>query len=115
MKKILSVIVLAIIFVCSQNNLVNAQDYNFTQFTTGATFEAVVDSDIDYLALRSGPSTDYREILRIPPGAHIIIYTRGEIYQNNRSGNRFIAASYQGTDGYVSERYFTVLRLVESY
>ena len=76
--------------------------------TTGAVWDAVVDYDIDFLALRSGPSTSYPEILRIPPGAHIQVFTRGALYRQNKNSYNFLSVRYRGVDGYACERYFTM-------
>ena len=67
-------------------------------------FEAVVDRDIDFLALRTGPSTSYSLILKIPPGSHIQIIRDG-----NDPYASFDRASYNGNVGFVSNRYFTII------
>ncbi len=98
MKNFFAAMVLAMtLIVCSQASA-----------TSGAVWDAVVDSDIDFLALRSGPSTNYPEILRIPPGAHIQVFTRGSLYRQDRNSFDFLPVRYRGVDGYACERYFTM-------
>ena len=112
MKKFFAVMMMAfaLIVVGSLNNPVAAQNLgtgrNFNEVAFGAVWDAVVDYDIDFLALRRGPSTSYAEIIRIPPGAYIRVNTRG--YRPTRSSG-FEEVSYQGFRGYASSRYFTII------
>lgn len=114
MKKIFSVILLAIIFICGQNQA-KAQEFDFdvnnfklTPMTTGWLCEAVVDYDIDFLALREGPAVYYREILRIPPGAYITVITGGE-----DSWGSFQFVTYRNVRGFASSRYFRITRRIK--
>lgn len=107
---------LAAIFIFGgQNNYVAAQDLNFQdkfiQLTTYDEWYGVVDSDIDFLALRSGPSVRYPELARIPPGASIIIYQGGADYFTlfDDYDNDFIGVIYNGIKGYSHGAYITRL------
>ena len=66
-------------------------------------YEARVHSNIDFLALRTGPSANDSLITRIPPGAYIEIIRDGEIFPTG-----FVRARYNGIPGFVSSRYFTI-------
>lgn len=115
MKKFFAIMLLAVmlIFCNSQNVTAQAQNFNFDsqliKLTSGAEFEAIVDSDIDFLALRSGPSTNSRILIRIPPGAYIKVYARGELYRPGQGGYGFQPVSYRGVSGYAYDRYFTLV------
>lgn len=112
----------ALVFAGGQNNPANAaqnfsfDNYNFINLTTGTVYEAVVDSNIDFLALRSGPDVSYRLILKIPPGARIKVtintgasYSELGIYPYN---NNFVRVNYRGTEGYSNKKYITFLRKI---
>ena len=66
-------------------------------------YEALVDSNIDFLALRTGPSVNDSLITKIPPGSHIEIVRNGENFPTG-----FVRANYNGMQGFVSSRYITV-------
>ena len=108
MKNVFAAMALAVtLIVCSQASAQNfGTDRNFQEVAFGAVWDAVVDYDIDFLALRRGPSTSYGEILRIPPGSYIQVNTRG--YRPSRSSG-FEEVSYQDYRGYASSRYFTII------
>ncbi len=121
MKKFLAAIMLtfALIVVGSLNNQVSAKaftfngDYNLVEITTGAYAQGVVSPNIDFLALRSGPSRNYSEILRIPPGARVeITLFMGADYreQGYRDyDNNFRPVTYRGVSGYAHKGYITVI------
>ncbi len=99
-----------LILVGGQDGTARAQDFNFDNrlvaLDTETSWDAVVDSNIDFLALRSGPSIDSSELTRIPPGARIKVHTYGSTY-NSSPG--FCRVSYRGVHGYAHNRYFTVI------
>ena len=78
---------------------------------------ATVVSGIDYLSLRSGPSTKYSELARIPPGTRIGLdyESRGKRYSEETLNylrkrfsyvdRNFIGAYYKGIEGYVHIAY----------
>ena len=101
MKKILSVTLLAAILIFVSNNATTAQGLNFVPLDASAAYDGVVDRNIDYLALRSGPSVYYDEIMRIPPGARVMVVVSDSI-----SGN-FVRVKYRGVWGYSHRRYIT--------
>ncbi len=102
MKKVFAAITVsfALIIVVGLNNQASAQNF-------GAVWEAVVDYDIDFLSMRSGPATTYSEVTRIPPGARIKVNTRRGYKPSRKSA--FEEVSYQGVLGYASSRYFTIV------
>ena len=73
----------------------------------------MVDYDIDFLALRSGPSRNYPELLRIPPGARVrIALGTGSDYI--REGYRdydvnFRSVIYRGVRGFAHSGYIDVI------
>jgi len=90
---------MALIFV--GGNSANAQGLNFVPLTAGAAYDGVVDYNIDFLALRSGPSVYYSEIMRIPPGDRVMV-----LLEDNNSGN-FVRVKYRGVWGYSHRGYIT--------
>ena len=115
MKKIFVAATLTalIIFLGGQSGF--AQNINqFVPLTTYDEFAAVVSSDIDFLALRSGPSVNYPEIIRIPPGARItVVFTGSEGYKYegwNDYDNNFVSVIYNGYKGYSHRGYITILQ-----
>ena len=66
-------------------------------------YEARVDNNIDFLALRTGPSVNDSLITKIPPGSYIEIIHDGENFPTG-----FVRARYNGMPGFVSGRYVTV-------
>ncbi len=73
-----------------------------TPMPTGV-YEARVDNNIDFLALRTGPSANDSLITKIPPGSYIEIIRDGENFPTG-----FVRARYNGMPGFVSSRYITV-------
>ena len=82
-------------------------NYDFIEVTSlrSGVYDAVVSRDIDFLALRSGSSTSYSLIARIPPGAHIKVII-GNIAP---SEYRFERVEYNGMEGYAHSRHFTFI------
>ena len=101
MKKILSVMLLAVAIIFVGNNQANAQELNFVPLNASVAYDGVVDRNIDFLALRSGPSVYYNEIMRIPPGARVMV-----ILEDNNSG-KFVRVQYRGVWGYSHRGYIT--------
>lgn len=66
-------------------------------------YEARVDNNIDFLALRTGPSVNDSLITKIPPGSYIEVIHNGENFPTG-----FVRARYNGMPGFVSGRYVTV-------
>ena len=112
MKKIFAAMFLAAI-IFSVGSQVQAKDFNFgandfqfTPMTTGRVMNAQVVYGIDFLALRTGPSVKYREILRMPPGAYLeVIYGGADRWWNTD----FVSVRYKGIDGYASSRYIKTI------
>ena len=115
MRKIFSVMVLAVALIFANNNQVSA--------TTCSDFEAWVVYDVDYLSLMSGPSPSYKydELARMPPGARIVV-TRGALdswgeipeYSDDYNDN-FVIVTYNGIKGFAHKRYIRMGRLLSSY
>ena len=123
MKKIFVAATLTALMVFLGGQSGFAQNINqFVPLTTYDEFAAVVRSDIDFLALRSGPSVNYSEILRIPPGARIVVTIggvdswgntpqwRGKDYDDN-----FVSVIYNGYRGYSHGGYIIKLRRIRDY
>lgn len=98
--------------------IIGAQ-FNQAEATTGRGATATVVSGIDYLILRSGPSTKYDELARIPPGTQIYVGSIGRynenVLENLRKKYRyvdqnFVYAEYNGIEGYVHLAYLTNAR-----
>ena len=104
MKKFLSVMLLAVTLIFVSNNAATAQGLNFVPLTTGSVYAARVVYGIDFLALRSGPSVNYREITRIPPGAYIEVIRGGEDNYTN-----FERVKYNGYSGWSHRRYIEIV------
>ncbi|MBR1647810.1 MAG: SH3 domain-containing protein [Selenomonadaceae bacterium] len=87
--------------------------YDFAEMTTGEFWTGVVDYDIDFLALRSGPSRNYSLITRIPPGARVEITTRmGASWreQGYRDyDDNFCYVTYNGMKGYAHRGYIKLV------
>ena len=113
MKKFLATIVLAGALIVGGNAVNTAHafslnpNYDFVEVTSlrSGVYDAVVSKNIDFLALRSGPSASYSMIARIPPGAHIKVII-GNIAP---SEYRFERVEYNGIEGYAHSRYFTFI------
>ena len=90
--------------------------YDFAEMTTGEVHEAFVDRDVDFLALRTGPSTRYPMITRIPPGARVTVWTRLGADFPERGyrdyNNNFIDVEYNGMRGFSHKGYITIGRLI---
>ena len=86
---------------------------NYDFKTTGQIAEGIVDYDIDFLALRSGPSVNYSLITRIPPGARVEITTmmganwREQGYRDYNDD--FRPVTYRGLRGYAHRGYITII------
>ena len=113
MKKFFAMMLLAValVFGLNQNNQVEA--------TSIVVSEYVVARNIDFLALRSGPSVRYSMLLNIPPGAHVTV-THGGIDSWSQEGWRdyddnFLKVKYNGVTGYSHGRYLTFVRSLRSY
>ena len=87
--------------------------YDFAEMTTGEIWDGIVDYDIDFLALRSGPSKNYSLITRIPPGARVEITTmmgaswREQGYRDYNDD--FRPVTYRGLRGYAHRGYITII------
>ena len=92
---------MATVFIFVGNSSTNAQELNFVPLNASVAYDGVVDRNIDFLALRSGPSVHYSEIMRIPPGTRVMV-----ILEDNNSGN-FVRVKYRGIWGYSNRRYIT--------
>ena len=88
--------------------------FNQAEATTGRGANATVVSGVDYLSLRSGPSTKYSELARIPPGTRIHVGGIGRYGEETLNYLRkrfsyvdrnFIYAIYNGIEGYVHIAY----------
>ena len=108
MKKIFSVMLLAamIIFVGGQNKTA-AQELEFVPLNQdyGRVYSAWVVDGIDFLALRTGPSVNYPEIARIPPGTYIEV----TIAPWDKPSN-FFYVEYQGKLGWAHKNYIRLGR-----
>ena len=105
MKNVLAIMMMAfaLMFVSSQTEAVTQEDW-----------DAVVVNNIDFLALRSGPSTNYSTIVRIPPGARVrVTLIEGWSYANDGwrdYDEGFFRVEYRGNRGFAHGRYITLLR-----
>lgn len=88
----------------------SSHDYEFVEMTTGGIFLGIVCDDIDFLALRSGPSTSYPELTRIPPGEYVYVIRDGV---DNFSPFRRV--KYKGIFGYAHGAYITIVKTVHSF
>jgi len=114
MKKIFSAAILAAALVFGNQASAVPQTlnfegrYDFSEMTTGWYAEGIVDPNIDFLALRTGPSVNYPIITRIPPGARVKVYgDRGG--PNYNWGTYFVDVTYRGMSGYAHSKYIAVL------
>ena len=103
-KKFFAVVLLTVTLILVSNNPTNAQGLNFVPLTTGSVYAARVVYGIDFLALRSGPSVNYSEITRIPPGAYIEVIRGGEDNYTN-----FERVKYNGYSGWAHRRYIEIV------
>ena len=118
MKKFLFVTLLtsAIILGSNQSGFAGersftfSRDYDLVEMTTGGIFLGIVRDDIDFLAVRSGPSTSYAELTRIPPGEYVYVIRGGE---DNSSS--FLRVKYKGIFGYAHGAYITIVKTVQSF
>ena len=87
--------------------------YDFAEMTTGAYAQGIVRYDIDFLALRTGPSRNYSLITRIPPGARVEITTlMGASWseQGYRDyDDNFRPVTYNGMRGYAHRGYINII------
>ncbi len=116
MKKIFVAATLTALMVFLGGQSGFAQNINqFVPLTTYDEFAAVVRSDIDFLALRSGPSVNYSEILRIPPGARITVVRSGAEWREEGwkdYDDNFVSVIYNGYKGYSHRGYITILQYI---
>ena len=101
LKKMLSVMLLTVTLIFVEGSVVTAQELNFVPLDASAAYDGVVDRNIDYLALRSGPSVYYDEIMRIPPGASVMVIV------SDRDNGNFVRVKYRGVWGYSNKKYIT--------
>lgn len=87
-----------------------SHDYEFVEMTTGGIFLGIVRDDIDFLAVRSGPSTSYPELTRIPPGDYVYVIRGGA---DNFSP--FLRVKYKGIFGYAHGAYITIVKIIKSF
>ncbi len=102
------------VFFLAAALVVVGSSVNQASATTVDEFDAVVDSNIDFLALRSGPSVNYSMIARIPPGAHVVVTFPGiDSYRQlgyTDYNDDFLIVTYRGMKGFAHGRYITRLR-----
>lgn len=118
MKKFLFVTLLAsaIILGSTQSGFAgerlftSSHDYEFVEMTKGGIFLGIVRDDIDFLAVRSGPSTNYPELTRISPGDYVYVIRGGA---DNFSP--FLRVKYKGIFGYAHDEYITIVKTVKSF
>lgn len=118
MKKFLLVLLLvsAIIFGSNQSGFAEERlfvfnkSYDFVEMTTGGIFLGIVRDDIDFLALRSGPSTSDAELTRILPGEYVYVVVGGA---DNFSP--FFRVKYKGIYGYAHGTYITIVKIIKSF
>jgi len=116
MKKIFSAVMLLTLIIFATPTQAQA-DFNFDEklipCTTGTIWQGRVVSDVDFLALRSGPSARYSLLAKIPPGAYIeIIYggmSPAEQFAGQDVNPNFVDVRYNGINGYAHSRY--IIRL----
>ena len=114
LKKIFSAVMLLTLIIFATPAQAQA-DFNFERdfsgrimhYTAGGPAGARVMYDIDFLALRSGPSVNYTMLAKIPPGT--IITVRREYSGDGRdlglsNGFRQIL-NYNGLSGWAADRY----------
>lgn len=106
MKKIFAAAVLAFALMIGNQASAATDAINFDSrhdFVNVAWFsaDAIVDPYIDFLALRTGPSTGYSLITRIPPGARIHV--------EGYSGDVWLRTYYRGMSGYSHSRYIAII------
>ena len=117
MRKVLASAILASALVfgnqASAAPLTFDAHHDFAEMTTGEIWSGVVYHDIDFLALRSGPSRNYLLITRIPPGARVEITTRmGSSWreQGYRDyDDNFCPVTYNGMRGYAHRGYIKLI------
>ena len=108
MKKVLSVVFLTTILIfVGENQKAVAQEFEFVPLALdyGRVYEGWVVNGIDFLALRTGPSVNHREIARIPPGAYIEV----TISPWDKPTN-FWNVSYRGQYGWAHKNYIRLGR-----
>ena len=118
MKKFLLALLLASVIILGSNQsgfagerlFTISHDYEFVEMTTGGIFLGLVRDDIDFLAVRSGPSTSYPELTRIPPGEYVYVIRDGV---DNFSP--FLRVKYKGIFGYAHGAYITIVKTVHSF
>ena len=118
MKKFLFLTLLASVIIFGSNqsgfagerSFTSGRDYDFVEMTTGGIFLGIVRDDIDFLAVRSGPSTSYPELTRIPPGDYVYVIRDGV---DNFSPFRRV--KYKGIFGYAHGAYITIVKIIKSF
>ena len=99
-----------------ENDPIFNGSYDLFEMTTGYDVEGIVDPNIDFLALRTGPSVDYPLITRIPPGAHVYISSGRGGYSETNWGKYFVEVTYRGMNGYAHSKYITIIpRTIKKY
>lgn len=115
MKKFLTaaVVAAALLFVnhafAATQPLTFDSRYDFAEMTSGSVAQGIVRYDIDFLALRSGPSKNYSLITRIPPGARVEIMLRVDVEGYRDYDHNFSPVTYNGMSGYAHSGYINVL------
>ena len=127
MKNFLSVLIIALLVSFSANceadkiNLTNLDkifngNYDLSEMTTGYDAEGIVDPDIDFLALRTGPSVDYPLIARIPPGARVRVSSGRGGWSRTYWGKSFVEVTYKGMSGYAHSKYIAIIpKTIKNY
>ncbi len=114
MKKIFSVLMLLTLIIFATPAQAQA-DFNFggklIHCTGSITWAGRVVDNIDFLALRSGPSVNYPMLTKIPPGTYIEFTTSGseDGYGENPY---FVKVTYNGITGFSHERYIKYLKIL---
>ena len=117
LKKIFSVLMLLTLIIFATPAQAQA-DFNFggklIHCTSSITWAGRVVDNIDFLALRSGPSVNYPMLTKIPPGAYITITEAKSFpYQGYSDVDQnFVEVSYKGIDGWAHSRYIIKIKLL---
>lgn len=109
MKKIFSVLTLLTLIIFATPAQAQS-DFNFGEkiinYTAGGPARARVMYDIDFLALREGPSVNYPMLAKIPPGTVIRVRVEYGGYNDLGLKNGFREVlNYNGLSGWVADRY----------
>ena len=121
MKKIFSILMLLTLIIFATPAQAQADvdlSGKLIPCTSSATWQGKVVDDVDFLALRSGPSANYSLLTKIPPGAYIeITYSAADpIEYGYRDANpNFVQVSYRGISGWAHSRYIIRLKKLREY